>query len=94
MVLLCNIFCQCFSVTIFFLIHDYNTHQVRCYHLFIVEITVESVNLIQMSKQNRKLFPHDGEQLGFYKKVHQNTEQKEGCSCNLYITRNEEFQFI
>ena len=47
-----------------------------------------------MSKQNRKLFRHDGEQLGFYKKVHQNTEQKEGCSCNLYITRNEEFQFI
>ena len=52
----------------------------RCYHLFIVEITVESVNLIHMSKQNRKLFRHDGEQLGFYKKVHQNTEQKEGCS--------------
>ena len=36
---------------------------------------------------------HDGEQLLFLKKVYfflkkstyQNTEQKEGCSCNLYI---------
>ena len=26
------------------------THQVRCYHFFIAEIIVESVNLIQMSK--------------------------------------------
>ena len=26
------------------------THQMRCYHFFIVEIIVESVNLIQMSK--------------------------------------------
>ena len=27
--------------------------------------------------------------------IYQNTEQKEGCSCNLYIiVRNEEFQFI
>ena len=28
------------------------------------------------------------------KKTYQNTEQKEGCFCNLYIARNEEFQFI
>ena len=27
-----------------------NTHQVSCYHFFIVEIIAESVNLIQMSK--------------------------------------------
>ena len=27
--------------------------------------------------------------------IYQNTEQKEGCSCNLYIiVRNEDFQFI
>ena len=39
---------------------------------------------------------HDGEELRFYKKVYiKNTEQKGGCSCNLYIiTRNEKFQFI
>ena len=29
---------------------SYSTHQVRCYQFFIVEIIVESVNLIQMSK--------------------------------------------
>ena len=33
---------------------------------------------------------HDGEQLGFYKKsTYQNAELEEGCSCNLYIVRNE-----
>ena len=26
----------------------YSTHQVRCYHFFIVEIIIENVNLIQM----------------------------------------------
>ena len=37
--------------------------------------------------QNRteSYYHHDVEQLGTYK----NTEQKEGCSCNLYIARNE-----
>ena len=36
--------------------------------------------------QNRieNYYHHDGEQLGFYKKVHIKTGQKEGCSCNLY----------
>ena len=34
--------------------------------------------------QNRKLYHHDGEQLLFYS-AYQNTEQKEGCSCNPYI---------
>ena len=30
----------------------------------------------------------------FIKKYMQNTEQKQGCLCNLYvIARNEEFQF-
>ena len=64
MVLLCNMFYQSFSVTAFYsLTHDiviiktlfYNTYQVRCYRFFIVEIIVESVNFIQMSKQNRRL---------------------------------------
>ena len=30
----------------------------------------------------------------FIKKCISKPEQKEGCSCNLYITRNEEFLFI
>ena len=38
---------------------------------------------------------HDREQLFFYEKVHIKTDQKEGCSFNLYIiVRNEELQFI
>ena len=57
-ILLCSMFCQSFYYCFFSLKHDifvikklfYNTHQVRCYHFFIVEIIVESVNLIQMSK--------------------------------------------
>ena len=57
-------FRQGFPVAVFFsLKHDifiirklfHNTPQVRCYHFFIAEVIVESVNLIQMSKQNRKL---------------------------------------
>ena len=47
-----------------------NTHQVRCYHFFIVEIIAKSVNLIQMSNRIENDYQHDGEQLGFYKKVH------------------------
>ena len=42
-----------FSVIVFFsqtISAFYNTHQVRCYHFFIVEIIVESVNLIKMLK--------------------------------------------
>ena len=45
------------------------THQVRFYHFLTVEDIVESVNLIQMSKQN------NGEQLGCYKKVHAKTHR-------------------
>ena len=31
-------------------------------------------------------YHHDGEQLGFYKKAHMKTQQKEGCACNfIYI---------
>ena len=67
-----------------------NTHQVRCCHFLIVKIINVSVNLIQMSKQNRKLYHHDGEQLGFdIKSTYQNTEQNEVCSCSLYVARNE-----
>ena len=70
----------------------------RSYYFFIIEIVVESANLMQMSKIEN-YDQHDGEQLLFSKKVYiyiyQNTEQKEGCSCNLYIiVRNEDFQFI
>ena len=39
-------------------------------------------------------YHHDGEQLGFHKNTYQNKEPKGGCSCNLCIARNEEFQFI
>ena len=43
-------------------------------------------------KIEKKFCDHDEEQLGFYQKsTSQNTEQKEGWSCNLYIARNEEF---
>ena len=52
----------------------------RCYHFFIFEIIVERVNLMQMSIEN--YYHHDGEQLGFHKKVHIKTS---------YIARNEEF---
>ena len=76
---------------------SYNIHQMRSYYFFIIEIVVESANLIQMSKIEN-YYHHDGEQLLFSKKniyIYQNTEQKEGCSCNLYIiVRNKEFQFI
>ena len=34
----------------------------------------------------------DGDQLGFYKKVI--SKRRAGGSCNLYITRNEEFKFM
>ena len=30
---------------------EVSTHQVRCYHSFLFEIIVESVNLIQMPKE-------------------------------------------
>ena len=43
-----------------------------------------------MSKQNRKVYHHDGEQLTFMKKVHPKTYRlrKEACFCNLCITIN------
>ena len=42
----------------------------------------------QNGKEN--YYHHDGERLGFYKKsTCQNSEQKERCSCNVYIARNE-----
>ena len=46
------------------------THQVSCYHFFIVKIIAESVNLIQMSKSVENDYQHDGKQLSFYKEVH------------------------
>ena len=49
----------------------YNTHQLRCYNFFIVEIIVESLNFIKMLKQNGILCYHDGEQ-----KVHLKAQSK------------------
>ena len=64
----CNI-----KVVTFLSLRSY-THQVRCYHYFIVDIIVECVNLIQMAK----LYHHDGEQLDFYKKKeHIETQSKQ-----------------
>ena len=63
-------------------------------HFFIVEIIAESVNLMQMLKQNRNYYHHDEKQLGFYKKsAYQNTkyDQKEGCSCNFTLQETNEF---
>ena len=34
-------------------------------------------------------YQHDGEQLGFYKKAHMKTEQREECSCNFILLVNE-----
>ena len=68
----------------------HNTHQVRCCHFFIVEVIAESVNLIQMSKQNRKLLSTWWRTIRFLRKsTYQNTEQKEGCSCNFILQVNE-----
>ena len=103
MLLLCNMFYQAqgfycydfFSLKQIFIIKKmfYNTHQVRCYHFFVVEIIVESVNLIQMLKQMLEYFitMMESHQVLIKKATSQNTEQKKGCSCNLYIARNEEF---
>ena len=63
MVLLCNMFCKGFSALFFSLKHYifiikklfYNTHQVRYYHFIIVEAIAESMNVMQMSKYNKKL---------------------------------------
>ena len=37
----------------------------------------------------KNYYQHDGEQLGFYKKAHMKTEQREGCSCNFILLVNE-----
>ena len=75
-----------FSVIVFFsqtISAFYNTHQVRCYHFFIVEIIVESVNLIKMLKQNIIFFHHEAQQLRFYIKYH------EGEQLRFYIKYHE-----
>ena len=45
------------------------SQQERCYHFPTAEIIVESVSLIQMTNRIEEYYHHDGEQLGFYKKV-------------------------
>ena len=67
------------------------THQVRCYHFFIVKIINESVGLMQMSKLKRKeYYLHDGEQLTFIEKyyISKHRQRKEECGCNLCIAMN------
>ena len=34
------------------------------------------------------------ENIYFFKRLYENTEQKERCACNSVIARNEEFQFL
>ena len=63
----------------------------RYYHFFRVETIAESVNLIRCQNRIENCYHHDGEQLGFYKKVYI-SKYRTGCSCNLYISRNEECQ--
>ena len=94
---LCNMFRQGFYVVAFFFSNIFiikklfhNTHQVRYYHFFIVEVIVESVNLIQMSKWNRKLLSTWWRTIRFLQKsTYENTGQKEGCSCNFILQVNE-----
>ena len=43
----------------------------------------------------QNFYHHDREQVSFYKKKYISKQRAdEGCSCNLYIARNEEFKFI
>ena len=90
----------CLSFIVFFsLKHEnfimkklfYNTYEVRCYHFLIAEIIVESVSLIQTSKWEIIITMVEK---FLQKSTYQNTEQNKECSCNLYIARNGEFQFI
>ena len=57
-------------------------HQVRCYHFFIVEMIVESVNLIQITH-------HYVEQLPFYKRVHIKTRSKKKDVLVIFILSQE-----
>ena len=52
------------------------THQVRCYHFFIVEIIVESVNLIQMLKRKKYFVTIMENNEVFIKKIHLKTHSK------------------
>ena len=72
--------CQYFSVLL-----THNTHRVKCYHFFIVEVgIVKSVNLKQTSQ--RKIIITMMENKYFFKKsTYQNTEQNERCSYNFYF---------
>ena len=66
----------------------------RCL-FFIVEIVNESVNLIQMLKQNRNYYHHDGEQLGFYKEEHIKTQSKKKDVLVIFaLQETNELQFI
>ena len=103
MVLLCSMSCLCFCalVVVFFTIkHDIfiikklfcNTRQVICYHFFIFEIIVKSVNFITCQNRIENYYHHDGEQSGFYKIVHIKTQGKKKNLCTYW--KNKEFQFI
>ena len=60
----------------------------RCHHFILVEIIVESVNLIDTDVKVINYYHHDGEQLGFVRNAHIKTHSKK-----LYITRKEGYQF-
>ena len=67
----------------------FKIHQVRCFEVFSSSLRLLLKVWIWLRWQSRwrfKIVHHDGEQLGIYQKV--------GCYFNLYIARNEEFQFI
>ena len=61
------------------------SQQERCYHFPTAEIIVESVSLIQMTNKIEKYYHHDGEQLGFYKKVQIKTYKKKKKKYSLVI---------
>ena len=81
------IFLDYFSVTVNVL-HNNTSSEMLCYHFFIVEIIVESVNLTQMSKQKIIITMMENNYF-FLKKVHIKTQSKKKdvlvnfilCSC-------------
>ena len=72
------------------------TQQERCYHFPTAEIIVESVSLIQMTNKIEKYYHHDGEQLGFYKKVQIKTHRlsKKKYSLVIFILQETNNGFL
>ena len=72
------------------------SQQERCYHFPTAEIIVESVSLIQMTNKIEKYYHHDGEQLGFYKKVQIKTHRlsKKKYSLVIFILQETNNVFL